>query len=241
MFAIRAISSRSRAIAAGTRSTMLLEGVHRAPLFEKQREIVRRIVEALLIAGGLALTLVAAHGDDYPSRRITLIAPWPPAGAIDTTCRELAPGVGDLLGQPVVVENRPGAGSTIGTADGARAAPDGYTLVLAGSGSLAISPTLYKELPYDPRKDFKPIALVVRVPFILVVNPSLPIESVTDLISYAKAHPGSLTYGSGGAGSPHQLYAEMFRTMTGIEMTHVPYKGSGQCVSPSDLTTISMI
>jgi len=175
--------------------------------------------------------LAPAHGGDYPSRRITLIAPWPPAGAIDTTCRELAPGVSDLLGQPVVVENRPGAGSTIGTADGAKAAPDGYTLVLAGSGSLAISPTLYKELSYDPRKDFTPIALVVRVPFILVVNPSLPIESVTDLISYAKAHPGALTYGSGGAGSPHQLFAEMFKTMTGIEMTHVPYKGSAPALT----------
>jgi tripartite-type tricarboxylate transporter receptor subunit TctC len=158
---------------------MLLESVHRAPLFDKQvrGQILRRIVESLLVAGGLALALAPAHGGDYPSRRITLIAPWPPAGAIDTTCRELAPGVGDLLGRPVVVENRPGAGSTIGTADGAKAAPDGYTLVLAGSGSLAISPTLYKELPYDPRKDFTPIALVVRVPFILVVNPSLPIES----------------------------------------------------------------
>jgi len=129
------------------------------------------------------------------------------------------------------VENFPGAGSTIGTADGAKAAPDSYTLVLAGSGSLAISPTLYKELPYDPRKDFTPIALVVRVPFILVVNPSLPIESVADLISYAKAHPGALTYGSGGAGSPHQLYAEMFKTMTGIEMTHVPYKGSAPALT----------
>jgi tripartite-type tricarboxylate transporter receptor subunit TctC len=169
---------------------------------------MRRIMESLLVAGCLALALAPAHSDDYPSRRITLIAPWPPAGAIDTTCRELAPGVGDLLGQPVVVGNRPGAGSTIGTADGAKAAPDGYTLVLAGSGSLAISPTLYKELPYDPRKDFTPIALVVRVPFILVVNPSLPIESVADLISYPKAHPGALTYGSGGAGSPHQLFAE---------------------------------
>ena len=111
---------------------------------------MRRIVEASLVAGALALTLVAAHGDNYPSRRITLIAPWPPAGAIDTICRELAPGVGELLGQPVVVENRPGAGSTIGAADGAKAAPDGYTLVLAGSGSLAISPTLYKELPLHP-------------------------------------------------------------------------------------------
>jgi len=133
---------------------------------------MRRIVESLLVVGALALPLAPAHGDDYPSRRITLIAPWPPAGAIDTVCRELAPGVGDRLGQPVVVENRPGAGSTIGTADAAKAAPDGYTLVMAGSGSLAISPTLYKELPYDPRRDFTPIALAVRVPFILVVNPS---------------------------------------------------------------------
>jgi tripartite-type tricarboxylate transporter receptor subunit TctC len=192
---------------------------------------MRRVVVLLLALAGLALALAPANGDDYPSRRITLIAPWPPAGAIDTLCRELAPGVGDLLGQPVIVENRPGAGSTIGTADGAKAAPDGYTLVMAGSGSLAISPTLYKELAYDPRKDFAPIALVARVPFILVVNPSLPIESVADLVSYAKAHPGSLTYASGGAGSPHQLFAEMFKSMTGIEMTHVPYKGSAPALT----------
>jgi tripartite-type tricarboxylate transporter receptor subunit TctC len=185
----------------------------------------RRLKLALAIAG-LALALVPANAADYPSRRITLIAPWPPAGAIDTLCRELAPGVGDLLGQVVVVENRPGAGSTIGTADAAKAAPDGYTLVMAGSGSLAISPTLYKQLSYDPRKDFTPIALVARVPFVLVVNPSLPVQSVADLISFAKAHPGSLTYGSGGAGSPHQLFAEMFKSITGIEMTHVPYKAA---------------
>jgi tripartite-type tricarboxylate transporter receptor subunit TctC len=192
---------------------------------------VRRIVDCLFIIAALALASAPAHSDDYPSRRITLIAPWPPAGAIDAICRELAPGVGDLLGQPVVVENRPGAGSTIGTADAAKATPDGYTLVMAGSGSMAISPTLYKELPYDPRRDFTPIALVVRVPFILVVNPSLPIESVADLNSYAKAHPGVLTYGSGGAGSPHQLFAEMFKTATGIEMTHVPYKGSAPALT----------
>jgi len=193
---------------------------------------VSRIVDCLFIIAALTLASAPAHSDDYPSRRITLIAPWPPAGAIDTICRELAPGVGDLLGQPVVV-HRPGAGSTIGTADAAKATPDGYTLVMAGSGSMAISPTLYKELPYDPRRDFTPIALVVRVPFILVVNPSLPIESVTDLISYAKAHPGALTYGSGGAGSPHHLFAEMFKTVTGIEMTHVPYKGRPDRLQPS--------
>ena len=121
-----------------------------------------RIVDCLFIIAALTLASAPAHSDDYPSPRITLIAPWPPAGAIDTICRELAPGVGDLLGQPVVVDNRPGAGSTIGTADAAKATPDGYTLVMAGSGSMAISPTLYKELPYDPRRDFTPISVHPR-------------------------------------------------------------------------------
>jgi len=192
---------------------------------------MRRAAQLLLVLAGLMLAPQTGYTDEYPSRRITLIAPWPPAGAIDTLCRQLAPSVGDRLGQPVVVENRPGAGSTIGTADAARAMPDGYTLVMAGSGSLAISPTLYKELPYDPKKDFSPIALIAKIPFVLVVNPSLPIESVADLIKYAKEHPGALTYGSGGAGSPHQLYAELFKSMTGIEMTHVPYKGNSPAIA----------
>ena len=144
---------------------------------------VRYAAKTLAMLASLSFALMPARGDNYPSRRVTLIAPWPPAGAIDTLCRELAPGAAELLGQPVVVENRPGAGSTIGTADAARASPDGYTIVMAGSGSLAISPTLYKQLPYDPRKDFTPIALVSRVPFVLVVNPALPIQSVADLIS----------------------------------------------------------
>jgi tripartite-type tricarboxylate transporter receptor subunit TctC len=180
----------------------------------------------LLGLAGLIVALHSGHADDYPARRISLIAPWPPAGAIDVLCRELAPGVGDRLGQPIVVENKPGAGSIIGTNDGAKAKPDGYTLLMAGTGSLAISPTLYKTLPYDPKKDFAPIALVAKNPFVLVVNPALPIQTVADLIKYAKEHPGSLTYGSGGLGSPHQLFAEMFKTMTGVEMAHVPYKGT---------------
>jgi tripartite-type tricarboxylate transporter receptor subunit TctC len=192
---------------------------------------MRRAAEVFLGLAGVLLALTPGYADDYPSRHITLIAPWPPAGAIDTICREFAPGVGDQLGQPVVVEDRPGAGSTIGTADGARATPDGYTLVMAGSGSLAISPTLYKELPYDPQKNFAPIALVAKIPFVLVINPSLPIYSVADLVKYSKDHPGSLTYGSGGAGSPHQLFAEMFKTMTGIDMTHVPYKGTAPALT----------
>jgi len=185
----------------------------------------------LIGLAGLMLSSQTGHADDYPSRRITLIAPWPPAGAIDVLCRELAPGVGDRLGQPIVVENRPGAGSTIGTNDVANAKPDGYTLLMAGTGALAISPALYKSLPYDPQKDFTPIALIAKNPFVLIVNPALPIQSVPDLIKYAKEHPGSLTYGSGGVGSPHQLFAEMFKTLTGIEMTHVPYKGTAPALT----------
>ena len=183
----------------------------------------RRFALALV---ALASAIHTVHADDFPTRRITLIAPWPAAGAIDTLCRQLAPGLADRLGQPVIVENRPGAGSTIGTADVAKAQPDGYTLVMAGSGSLAISPTLYRKLPYDPRQDFSPIAIIAEIPFVLVVNPSLPIRSAPELIKYATDHPGTLTYASGGAGSPHQLYAELFKSMTGIAMTHVPYKGN---------------
>jgi tripartite-type tricarboxylate transporter receptor subunit TctC len=187
---------------------------------------------ALGIVLSFAGVMAAQHlsrADDYPSRRITLIAPWPPAGAIDVLCRELAPGASERLGEPIVVENRPGAGSTIGTADVAKAKPDGYTLLMAGTGSMAISPALYKTLPYDPEKDFVPIALIAKAPFVLVVNPSLPVHSVPELIAYAKDHP--LTYGSGGIGSPHQLFAEMFKTMTGVNMTHVPYKGTAPALT----------
>jgi tripartite-type tricarboxylate transporter receptor subunit TctC len=184
------------------------------------------LLAPVVIFAASIVALAVSYAEDYPTRHITLIAPWAPAGAIDTLCRELAPGLGDLLGQPVIVEDRPGAGSTIGTADAAKATPDGYTLVMAGSGALAIGPTLYKHLAYDPRKDFSPVALVAEIPFVLVVNPSLGVHTLDELIKYSKEHPGTLTYGSGGAGSPHHLYAEMLKSMTGISMTHVPYKGT---------------
>jgi tripartite-type tricarboxylate transporter receptor subunit TctC len=189
---------------------------------------------SLLLVAALALGLEAvsvAAAQEYPTRQITLIAPWPAGGAVDALCRALAPYLADRLGKPVVVENRPGAGSVIGTAAGAKSTPDGYTLVMAGSGSLAISATMYKKLPYDPVKDFEPIALVARIPFFLVVNPSLPVGSVAELVSYAKAHPGKLSYASGGPGSPHHLQAEMLKSMAGIEMTHVPYKGSAPALT----------
>ncbi len=203
----------------------------RSPCAHPPRILLSYTKTLALVLSGLIVSTQIAAADDFPSRHITLIAPWPAAGAIDTLCRELAPGLSDRLGEPVIVENRPGAGSTIGTADGAKATPDGYTVVMAGSGSLAISPTLYKTLPYDPRSDFTPIALVAEIPFVLIVNPSLPIQSVADLIKYSKEHAGALTYGSGGAGSPHHLYAELLKSMTGIEMTHVPYKGTAPALT----------
>jgi tripartite-type tricarboxylate transporter receptor subunit TctC len=189
---------------------------------------------SVLLLAGLAAGLLAtasARAQDYPTRQITLIAPWPAGGAVDVLCRGVAPHLADRLGKPVVVENRPGAGSVIGTATGAKAAPDGYTLVMAGSGSLAISPTIYKKLPYDPTRDFAPLLLSAKIPFFLVVNPSLPVRSVSELVAYAKQNPGKLSFASGGAGSPHHLYAELFKSLTGIEMTHVPYKGSAPALT----------
>ncbi len=186
----------------------------------------------LVVAALVSLAATpAVRAQDYPTRQITLIAPWPAGGAVDALCRTLAPSLSDRLGKPVVVENRPGAGSVIGTAAGAKAAPDGYTLVMGGSGSLAIGATLYKSIPYDPTKDFEPIALIGQIPFVLVVNPSLPVGSVAELIKFAKDNPGKLSYGSGGPGSPHHLYAELLKSMTGIEMTHIPYKGSAPALT----------
>ena len=191
---------------------------------------MQAIVRGVAVAAALiALTpLAAAQGQNYPTRPVTLIAPWAAGGAVDTVARIVAPKLSERLGKPVVVENRPGGGSTIGTAAGAKAPPDGHTLGIPGSGSMAISPAMYKSLPYDPVKDIVPIALIGRVPFVLIVNPSLPIRSIPDLLKYAKEH--KINYGSGGAGSPHHLYAEMFKGMTGIEMTHIPYKGSADAI-----------
>ena len=185
----------------------------------------------LAIAGLLSSLHSAAVAQDYPTRQINLIAPWPPGGAVDTLCRILGQKLTERLGKTVIIENRPGAGSVVGVAATARAAPDGYTLVMAGSASLATSVTIYKKLPYDPTKDFAPVALITRIPFVLVVHPSLPVRSVPELINLAKAKPGQLSYASGGPGSPHHLYTELFKTMAGIEMTHVPYKGSAPALT----------
>ena len=183
---------------------------------------------AIMVAVITLIQNPLAWADDYPTRAVTLIVPWAPAGAVDIVARVIAPKLSERLGKPFVIENRGGAGSTLGTALSAKAAPDGYTLGMPGSGSMAIAPAMYKSLPYDPNKDFSPMALIGRVPFVLIVNPSVPVKTIPELINYAKEN--KLFYASGGVGSPHHLYAEMFKSMTGIQMTHVPYKGSADAI-----------
>jgi tripartite-type tricarboxylate transporter receptor subunit TctC len=166
----------------------------------------------------------------YPARPIKLVVPFPPGGVVDFVGRLLAQETPKGLGQPVIVENRPGAGGTIGVGVVAKAPPDGYSIVLGASGGLAINVALMK-LPYDPVKDLAPISLVGTLPFVAVVYPGAGIESVDDLIAKAKARPGAIAFGSGGNGTPPHLAGELFKTMTGTNLVHVPYKGSAPALT----------
>jgi len=181
-----------------------------------------------MAGGGGTLALLAglpALAETYPSRTIKLIVPYPAGGTTDLLGRMIADELQTGLGAAVIVENKPGAGTTIGAEQVARAAPDGYTLLLATSTTLAINKTLYKNLPYDPVKDFTPIALVAGVPFALIINPQIPAKTLSEFIAYAKSRPG-LAYGSAGNGSPQHLGAEMLKSAAGIDIRHVPYRGS---------------
>jgi tripartite-type tricarboxylate transporter receptor subunit TctC len=169
---------------------------------------------------------VHAQAQDFPNRPFTMVVPFTPGGATDILARLLSAKLEERLGKPVVVENRPGAGTNIGSNYVAKSPPDGYTLLMATSSPMAINVTLHKALPFDPAQDFVPLALVAQSPFVLVVNPQLEAKSVQDLIALAKAKPGKLSFGSGGPGAPHHLFGELFKTMTGTQMTHVPYRGS---------------
>jgi tripartite-type tricarboxylate transporter receptor subunit TctC len=177
-------------------------------------------------SGALALLAgLPARAETYPSQTIRMIVPYPAGGTTDLLGRMIADELQTGLGAAVIVENKPGAGTTIGAEQVARAAPDGYTLLLATSTTLAINKTLYKNLPYDPVKDFTPIALVAGVPFALIINPQLPAKTLSEFIAYAKSKPG-LAYGSAGNGSPQHLGAEMLKSAAGIDIRHVPYRGS---------------
>jgi tripartite-type tricarboxylate transporter receptor subunit TctC len=185
---------------------------------------------ALSLLSLVALTATAS-AQDYPNRPITLIVPYAAGGGNDIMARIAAEKMSPVLGQQIVIENRGGAGGSIATRAIAHAAPDGYTLGLGGTGTLAIDPTLYSNAGYDPRKDFAPIGLIGTSALVLVIHPSIPAHTVKELIAYAKANPGKLTYASAGVGSGIHLAAEYFRFQAGLEMTHVPYKGSGPALN----------
>ena len=178
----------------------------------------------------LALLAGAAAAQDYPNRPIRIIVPFSPGGAVDGPTRVVAQELGKRLKQQINVENKPGAGATIGTGEVAKAAPDGYTLLLA-SQTNAISASLYPKLPYAPIDDFIGISLLGREPGVLVVHPALPVKNVAELIAYAKARPGEMNYASSGNGSGQHLFMAQFASMAGLKLTHVPYRGSGQATT----------
>src|SRR3954469_12133613 len=186
------------------------------------------------IAAALAFGMTTAFAQPYPAKPIRIIVPFPAGGGIDAVARLLAPKLSESVAQPVVIDNRSGASGTIGTEAVAKAPPDGYTL-LATFASHAQNASLYPKLGYDTVKDFAPITLIATVPNILVVNPSLPVKSVKDLIALAKKRPGEILYASIGNGTPSHLSAELFDSMAGIQMTHVAYKGA----APSIIALIS--
>jgi tripartite-type tricarboxylate transporter receptor subunit TctC len=185
---------------------------------------------SLLLGAGLVLSSAAAAAA-YPDRPIRFIMPYPAGGSIDVAGRLVAQKTGENLGQQVVVDNRTGAGGTIATGVAARSAPDGYTICMGGTGTLSISPNIQRELPYDPVRDFAPVALLAATPYVLAVTPSFPPRTVKELIAAARAAPGKINYASGGTGSAPHLTAELFESMAGIRMTHVPYKGSTPAIT----------
>lgn len=190
----------------------------------------RRTLMAFAAAAPLALAAAPAAAA-YPDRPIKLVVPYTPGGVTDALARVLAKGLSDRVGQPVVVENRGGGGANIGADAVAKAAPDGYTLLMGSAATHAINSSLYKSLSYDHIRDFAPITQVAQVPNILVVHPSVPAKDVRELIAYAKANPGKLNFGSSGSGGTIHLSGELFKTLAGVDMLHVPYKGSAPAVS----------
>jgi tripartite-type tricarboxylate transporter receptor subunit TctC len=192
---------------------------------------VSRIFSALVVLICALAGPVHAQSDpkDYPNRPIRLIVPYVAGGGTDTIARFLGRALEPKLGQPIIIENRPGSGTAIGGAYVAKAAPDGYTLLIATSGTVAFNPTLNKSLPYDPTVDFAPISMVAALPFVLVAHPG--IDTFAAFLALAKSKPGELSYASAGNGSPHHIFMELLKSMAGIDIRHVPYRGGGPAMT----------
>jgi tripartite-type tricarboxylate transporter receptor subunit TctC len=195
----------------------------------------------------LALALVVqclagpAFADDYPSRPIRYVVPYAPGGGADAVARILAKRVGDSLGQSIVVENKGGAGSILGTDLVAKAAPDGYTLLLGQSGPISINPAVYKNLPYDPVKDFIPVTMTNSYPYVLVINSKLPANSLKEFVALGKSKPDSMNYGTTGVGAANHLMSELFNSKAGLKMTHIPYRGTALAVADLVAGQVTMV
>ena len=189
------------------------------------------VLSASLFVAAASLTQAAIAQTHYPSKPIRLIVPFTPGGSTDILARSIGQELTKAWGQSVIVDNVPGAGGSIGADKAAKAPADGYTLLMGHIGTLAVNPSLYPKLPYNPLKDFAPVAWVARVPNILVVNPAVPVKSVQDLVAYAKSKPGQMSYGSGGNGSAANLATEYFKMQTGTAIVHIPYRGTAPAVT----------
>ena len=191
---------------------------------------MKSILTSLAIAAAALLPSWAHAADPFPSKPLHMIVPFPPGGATDSILRIVAQKLSARVGQPVVVDNRPGGGTIIATDAGAKSAPDGYTL-LAVTAAFAVNTSLYKKLPYDVDKDFAPVTQVSFAPNVLLVNPSLPVNTPQELLAYAKANPKKVNFGSAGNGTSNHLAGEMLRTLAGVDLVHVPYKGDAASIT----------
>ena len=194
-----------------------------------------------VLAIALVLAGASARADDYPSHPIKLIVPYAPGGGADAVARIVSKRVSETIGQPIVIENRGGAGSIIGTEDVHKADPDGYTLLLGQSGPISINPAVYKDLPYDPEKDFAPITMTTAYPYILVVNAKLPAKSLQDFVAMVRAKPGEFNYGTTGVGAANHLVTELFSSKAGLRMTYVPYRGTALAVTDLLAGQVTMV
>ncbi|MBB3179910.1 tripartite tricarboxylate transporter substrate binding protein [Variovorax sp. Sphag1AA] len=193
---------------------------------------MKRFLAPLLVACASVLPMVpAAHADSFPDKPLTLVVPFPPGGPTDAMARTLAAEIKEVIGQTMIVDNRGGAGGNIGAELVARAPADGYVLLFGTSGPLAINSSLYRKINYDPSKSFAPVIQVGHLPNILVVNPSVPVKNVKELIAYAKSNPGKLSYASSGNGASSHLAGVLFNSMAGVDLQHIPYKGTGPALT----------
>jgi tripartite-type tricarboxylate transporter receptor subunit TctC len=206
-------------------------GIHRCFADQHQGARVNAFTTSLLVATAVAVPIATLHAQDYPSRPIRVIVPYPPGDTADTIVRLIGQRVTDRLGQPLVVDNRAGASGQLGLELAARAAGDGYTIAVGQAGNVAVAPHTYRKLAYDPIKDFVPVALIAMNHLALVVPPSAPYKTVAEMIAWAKANPGKLTFGSNGEGGFPHLSFELFRVQAGFTYLHVPYKGAAQIVN----------